>query len=626
MVSPPNGERSAAWVVAFRKRDSPGPRAREAVLVASPPDWAPIIAESPSCRVVFDGALHNGDELRAELSVQPSAELSAAELACRAYERWGEDAIARLKGAFALILSDPARDLLLCARDPLGIRPLFHAEVGETVLLSPSVETLLAQPGVSAELNRARLVDRLTKHWPANDETYFSRVRRVPPGHVLRIGAGDRRTYRYWDPLPADGVIDWIPDEEAQPRFEALFRQAVARCLGSQPAAVYMSGGLDSSTLAMVAADLGRDRHLPPPCALSLVFSGTDDDEAARQRGLASQLGLSQVQLPFEDTVGGVGMLAAALEMTRALPAPMTLVWRPALERLAILGRERGCGVVLAGDGADEWLAPNPVIAADLLRSFDVAGLYGLWDLFARSFHFSRRQALRIVLGHYGFSQLLPDLYYAAADRLGASGVVRQRWHSAAVRAAAMPPWIAPDPALRAAVTERLETHFARAAPGPRRQHYYLRDAHTRLDTADKWFREEETFLVGRRAGIPIREPFWDPDLIALLVRVRPQARSAGGRAKALVRGPLTRRFPALGFDRQRKSWLGGALLSVLEREAGPARQALGGFPALVELGVVDREQVRVFIDDVLAGRSHRARLGWAWELLNLEAWVQAHR
>ncbi len=619
-------EGSAAWLAAFETAGSTsGQRAGALEVLSSPSDWSPSVAESPHCRVVFDGVLHNSDELRQQFA-GPCAEPQAADLACQAYGRWGEDAIHHLKGTFALIIADPARDLLLCARDPLGIQPLFYAEAERRLLLSPAIETLLAQPGVSAELNRASLVDRLTRHWPANDETYFTRVRRVPPGHVLRISGGDRRVYRYWNPVPADGAITWIPDDEVQERFEGLLRQAVARCLGAGTAAIYMSGGLDSSTLAMVAADLARDRTSAPPCALSLVFSSTDRDEAGRQRGLADQLCLSQVQLPFEDAVGDAGTLSAALAMTGSLPAPLALIWRPALQRLALLARQRGCDVVLAGDGADEWLAPNPAIAADLLRSFDIAGLYRLWQLFADSFHFSRRAAFRIVVVHYALRQLLPDAYYATASRVGAHQVARQRWRIAALRDAAGLPWMTPDPALRAAVTERLETSFVRAATEPRPDSYLLRDTRSRLDRADKWFREEETFLVGRRAGIPIREPFWDPDLIELLARVRPEARSAGGRTKVLVRRPLTRRFPDLGFDQQRKSWLGGPFLEVLEREASATIQAMGGFPTLAELGVIDREQARVFVDDALAGRSPRARIGWAWELLNLEAWARAHR
>ena len=70
---------------------------------------------------------------------------------------------------------------------------------------------------------------------------------------------------------------------------------------------------------------------------------------------------------------------------------------------------------------------------------------------------------------------------------------------------------------------------------------------------------------------------------------------------------------------------MGAAFLSVLETQAAAAVQAIGAFPTLADLGVIDAEQVRTLLDDALAARSHRGRLGWAWELLNLEAWARAH-
>lgn len=622
MVTQPGRCGPAAWLAAFREQGSAaGQAGRGLELLEAPAEWAPSLSESPRYRVIFDGALYNQRELQEQFAERLPRAPSDADLVGRAYERWGEDAIARLQGIFAVMIADRGRDLLLCARDPLGIRPLFYAEADRVLLLSPAIDTLLGHAGVSTELNRASLVDRLIRRWPANDETYFTSVRRVPPGHIMRVSGHDRRVHRYWNPVPADGSMEWIPDDEAQERFEALLRQAVERCVGAGPAAIYLSGGLDSSTLAMVATDLGREQGATPPCALSLVFSEADRDEEARQRELAERLGISQVQCTFEDAVGSQGTLAAALAMTRSLPAPLCVIWRPALQSLGLRGREHGCRVIVAGDGADEWLWENPIIAADLLQSLDLAGLYRMWRLYARSYHFSRREAFRLVIWRHGGKHLLPDAGYAAAVRLGARRLVRHRWRSAAEHAAASPAWVAPDTALRAQVVERLEASYARAEAGPGPRSYYLRDTRSRLESADKWFREEETFLLGQRIGIPIREPFWDPDLIDFLVRVRPQARSAGGLAKALVRRPLSRRFPELRFDRQRKSWLGAPFLSVMESQA--ALRANGAFPTLVELGVIDGAQVGVMLSDALAAKTHRGRLGWAWELLNLEAWAR---
>ena len=198
-----------------------------------------------------------------------------------------------------------------------------------------SIDTLLAHADVSNEINRARLVDHLLRRWSVNDETFFTHVRRVPPGHVMRAAGAERRLYRYWNPLPADGRIEWIADDEVQDRFEALLRQAVARCLLPGPGGIYMSGGLDSSTIAVVAAEVSRRHAAAAPCALSLIFAETGRDEAERQRSLAAESACRRCSCPT-DAAGPPGTLAAALDMTRTLPAPLTLIWRPALQRLAL--------------------------------------------------------------------------------------------------------------------------------------------------------------------------------------------------------------------------------------------------------------------------------------------------
>jgi hypothetical protein len=187
------------------------------------------------------------------------------------------------------------------------------------------------------------------------------------------------------------------------------------------------------------------------------------------------------------------------------------------------------------------------------------------------------------------------------------------------------PPWVAPDPALRAHVAQRVEARFASGRGSPKIDSYYFRDTRSWLDAPDRWFGEEENFLVGRSSGVPVRTPFRDPDLIDFLVTIRPLGRSEDGLSKAFLRRRLVRRFPRLGFDRQRKTNLGEAFLDVLARQAGSQFRALGGLKTLADMGVVDARQAGDLLGDTLAGTGPRARAGFAWIILNLETWVRAH-
>jgi len=606
---------TAGWLAEFT------PASRALRLVDGPADGSPSVVESGGCRIIFDGLLHDRFELRERCGNRLAGEPSDAELVREAYELWGRDAVSRLRGNFALIIWDSARDQLLCSRDQLGIQPLFYAETGRTLLLSPSMETLLRHPGVSSDLNRAGLVDHLMGRWLRGEETYFAQIRRLPPGHVLRLERNRREIYRYWDPAPPDGPIDWIPDDQAQERFDALLEQAVGRCLASGPAAINLSGGLDSSTVAMVAADICRSRGQAAPMGLSLVFPGPDHDEAMVQRGVAAVLGLPHVQLPFEDAAGSEGTLAAALAMTRRLPAPLSVIWRPALTRLALRGTETGCRALLTGEGADEWLGVYHSVAADLFRSLDLAGVYRLWRTYARSYPSSRWRELHNTFWQFGARLLLREVLLGFSPFSRVHGALRSR---ADAKAAGERPWVAPDAGLRAEMARRLEENRESEKRTPRARSHYMRETRLLLDLPQKWMVHEESFLLARRIGMRFQHPFWDCDLIELLFRVRPRVLMKGGYTKSLIRDRLTHRFPRLGFERQRKSWVGGAFLSVMADQADKARQAIGRPRVLAELGVIDLEQASAFLENPLSGRG-RQWLGAVWNILNLEAWTQSH-
>ena len=168
------------------------------------------------------------------------------------------------------------------------------------------------------------------------------------PGHALTWRAGESSVGRYFDPLSPGRPVQWLSDPEVE-QFGEMLDQSVTRCLEISPAAIFLSGGLDSVSVAAVAADASARMGLPPPLALSLRFPHPDVDEADIQRRVAAQLGLPLVLLDLEEAVGPEGIFPAGLELCRTWPAPQLNPWLPAYCRLALEGRDRGRGVRACG-------------------------------------------------------------------------------------------------------------------------------------------------------------------------------------------------------------------------------------------------------------------------------------
>src|SRR5262249_48773870 len=158
------------------------------------------------------------------------------------------------------------------------------------VLFAAAQEALLNTPGVSRALNRGVIADQLCGRWPDRHETFFEAVRRVPPGWRAIISGTRLRLERYWDPMPEDQPVQWLAPEEAA-RFDDIFDRAVDRCLRHGPTGIFLSGGLDSISVAAVASDRARRTHRSPPVALSLGFPDPDCDEQALQASVARDLG-----------------------------------------------------------------------------------------------------------------------------------------------------------------------------------------------------------------------------------------------------------------------------------------------------------------------------------------------
>jgi asparagine synthase (glutamine-hydrolysing) len=532
----------------------------------------------------------------------------------------------RIKGIFTLLVFDKDQDTLLCARDPLGIYPLFYAGAGQEVLVSTSIPAILAHPGISGELNPVLLADHLAHRWPNPEETYFTRVNRVPPGHALKVGPAGRKVWCHWRPPSSAAAVDWVREGE-QGRFDELLDQAVNRCLAQGPAGIFLSGGLDSVSVAAVAADHCRRHGLPVPRALSLAFPHRECNEEATQRGVAAGLGLPQVLVALGDAVGPDGLLWSALELSATWPVPLLNPWRPAYDHLASEGKRQGCQVILTGGGGDEWLAVSPYYMADLIRALDLAGASRLLRSLLRSYRLPRLAMLRYLVWHAGIRPILAH-HARRALRTLAPGLLRARWRRRLRRAT--PSWVAPGAALRRELDQRLGelVEAAFRAPEPSGPYgFYMSpttEAPSNFVHPFASTQQEETFEAGRRLGLRVLQPYWDEELVDFLFRTPPQLLLQGGREKGLVRQTLARRFPRLGFDSHRKVTALNFFQSLLRQEGPRAWRKMGGAPALVGLGIIDGKRIDSVLAEGFSSKQLRT-VSRIWEVLSLEAWARPH-
>jgi asparagine synthetase B (glutamine-hydrolysing) len=361
---------------------------------------------------------------------------------------------------------------------------------------------------------------------------------------------------------------------------------------------------------------------LPDPWALSLAFPDPESNEEPRQRAVAAALELPQVVLAWEDAVPQEGLVAAALELNAASPAPLLNFWMPAYDRLAVEGRVRGCSVILTGNGGDEWLTVSPYYAADLMRNLDVRGLYSLFNEHRQSHSVSSRLYLRNLLWRFGARPLLLDL---AKGPLARSPMLARKVKGRRIRASASH-WFAPDPQLWHAIVERsVEADNAqgtRPRINGRHPRIYIQEMRTGLHHPLVSMELEEVFEQGRRVGMRLLQPFWDAALIEFLYRMPPRLLSRGGRSKGLVREAVARRFPMLGFETQRKVSATGFARTLVIEEGRRAFAEIGGATVLADAGIVDarvlnERLVRIF-DDPRSLEYYRA-----WDVLALESWLR---
>src|SRR5262249_12730331 len=245
-------------------------------------------------RVRLDGR----DELCAALS---ASETEPDALLClRAYARWSENCVDRLRGDFCFALWDEVRHTLFCARDQLGVRPMFYARLKNSWFVSDSLDTVACYSGITGDLDDLWIADFLINGYCVDfDRTVYKNIKRLAPAHLLVASLGDSVPKRYWA-LEVHEPIVYRHRRNYLAQFHEVLSRAVADRLTPGRVGIAMSGGLDSTTLAAKAVEVTGDASRV--VAYTNYFDHLIPDEEQHFSALvASKLKLAHTLRALED-------------------------------------------------------------------------------------------------------------------------------------------------------------------------------------------------------------------------------------------------------------------------------------------------------------------------------------
>lgn len=338
---------------------------RLAIIDLSPDANQPMADVDGRVWIVFNGEIYNYQALRADL-VAGGARFhtrSDTEVILEAYKRWGDACLDRLNGMFAFGLWDEGRQRLLLARDRLGEKPLYYAELpGQGIVFASELKALRLYPGVGRDISPGALSHYLSLNYILHSECILQGAHKLPPGHFLVV---DRehpvRKKSYWD-LAHHFRNKRTVRSRAQTAEElaALVDDAVrSRLVSDVPLGAFLSGGIDSSAI------VGAMRRIHPNTethSFTIGFPEAGFDETPAARATATALSAQH-----HERIAGVDLARDLPTIAQAVDEPFADTSVVPTYHLAEFARSQ-VTVCLSGDGGDEIFAGYPTYAADRLR------------------------------------------------------------------------------------------------------------------------------------------------------------------------------------------------------------------------------------------------------------------
>jgi asparagine synthase (glutamine-hydrolysing) len=552
----------------------------------------------PTTRVAisYNGEVYNFQALRRELEGlgHHFTSRTDSEVVLRSFLAWGPDSFARLEGMFAFAVWDPREAALWLVRDRLGIKPLYVEAADGELRWGSEVKAILAGAPGRRQVDLAALAEYCWFGNALRERSCWASVRRVLPGHALRWQDGSISTMAYWQPES----VSLTGHSGSAEELRDVLRSAVERHLVADvPVGVFLSGGVDSSAITMLASRAVGD----PLRTYAVSFDFSESAEEMRLAALVAKAAGTlhrQLHVTADDLSNVVRRLAQAHDepFADAADVPLYLLCR------ALEGEVK---VVLQGDGGDELFGGYRRYA--LLRRLRLLG-----------------PASRVVRGPL---RLMPGVLAQRgarmADALGASDDGERFARLLTVDSPRYPP----TAMLGAAWRARVEAHDGFAAYRDCARRFTRGDAVDRMLLTDLTLLLPDTFLekVDKSTmalGVEVRVPFLDAAVVDYALALPAAMRMPGGRAKGLLKDALAGvvpgeilNAPKRGFGVPFKAWVAGPLRPLLLEVAN-------SLPSRVQ-GALDVNWVRERLDDHVAGRADH---GFAlWKALQLGLWLHQY-
>lgn len=338
----------------------------------------PMFNEDRSVAVVFNGEIFEHPELREQLSNKGHRFRTHCdtEVLVHLWEEYGEQMLSHVRGQFAFALYDLRKQVVILARDRVGICPLHWIRQDGKIYFASEIKSLLASGAVHAEADPAGLNQILTFFALPGRTTMFRGIQQVLPGHYLKIQLGNGRSgdqvteHRYWDLDFPDMGDEYVPgsDDELVEQFGSVLRNAVRlRLRADVPVVSYLSGGIDSAIVMALASEV---RGEPVPSFTIKIVSRRFDEED-KARAIAETFGSRQTVVACDSNA----LCDAFVQLIQAADSPVVDTACAALYLLSNEVRSQGYKVALTGEGADEALAGYPWFKINrVLNTFNRVG------------------------------------------------------------------------------------------------------------------------------------------------------------------------------------------------------------------------------------------------------------